>query len=127
MDNKFKKARQNTDFVENINSDVTTNEKPTTSTVITRNQKAVTIAENTLSLRERSRTKHGRNLSVPLFVEELMLIEEAVNHLSKSQDISLSTFIRQTLLDKCQKILGKDEYNKINELKYNVVKNKREK
>lgn len=121
--NKFKKARQNTDFIQNINSDVVVNEKSTTSTVVTRNQKAVMIQQNTLSPRQRSRTKHGRNLSVSLFVEELTLIEQTVNELSKSQDISLSAFIRQTLLDKCQKVLGKDKYNEINEVKYNVIKN----
>lgn len=123
MDNKFKKARQNASFVEDVNSDI---EQDTiaTNTLVTRNQKSVTIEPNTLSQKERSRTKHGRSLSVPLFVEELSLIEQTVEHLNKNSDISLSNFIRQTLLEKCQKVLGKDEFNKISDLKYNVVKNK---
>lgn len=123
MDNKFKKARQNASFVEDVNSDI---EQDTiaTNTLVTRNQKSVTIEPNTLSQKERSRTKHGRSLSVPLFVEELSLIEQTVEHLNKKSDISLSNFIRQTLLEKCQKVLGKDEFNKISDLKYNVVKNK---
>lgn len=123
MDNKFKKARQNASFVEDVNSDI---EQDTiaTNTLVTRNQKSVTIEPNTLSQKERSRTKHGRSLSVPLFVEELSLIEQTVEHLNKNSDISLSNFIRQTLLEKCQKVLGKDEFNKISDLKYNVVKSK---
>lgn len=123
MDNKFKKARQNASFVEDVNSDI---EQDTiaTNTLVTRNQKSVTIEPNTLSQKERSRTKHGRSLSVPLFVEELSLIEQTVEHLNKNSDISLSNFIRQTLLERCQKVLGKDEFNKISDLKYNVVKNK---
>lgn len=123
MDNKFKKARQNASFVEDVNSDI---EQDTiaTNTLVTRNQKSVTIEPNTLGQKERSRTKHGRSLSVPLFVEELSLIEQTVEHLNKNSDISLSNFIRQTLLEKCQKVLGKDEFNKISDLKYNVVKNK---
>lgn len=123
MDNKFKKARQNASFVEDVNSDI---EQDTiaTNTLVTRNQKSVTIEPNTLSQKERSRTKHGRSLSVPLFVEELSLIEQTVEHLNKNSDISLSNFIRQTLLEKCQKVLGRDEFNKISDLKYNVVKSK---
>lgn len=123
MDNKFKKARQNASFVEDVNSDI---EQDTivANTLVTRNQKSVTIEPNTLSQKERSRTKHGRSLSVPLFVEELSLIEQTVEHLNKNSDISLSNFIRQTLLEKCQKVLGKDEFNKISDLKYNVVKSK---
>lgn len=123
MDNKFKKARQNASFVEDVNSDI---EQDTiaTNTLVTRNQKSVTIEPNTLSQKERSRTKHGRSLSVPLFVEELSLIEQTVEHLNKNSDISLSNFIRQTLLERCQKVLGKDEFNKISDLKYNVVKSK---
>lgn len=123
MDNKFKKARQNASFVEDVNSDI---EQDTivANTLVTRNQKSVTIEPNTLSQKERSRTKHGRSLSVPLFVEELSLIEQTVEHLNKNSDISLSNFIRQTLLEKCQKVLGRDEFNKISDLKYNVVKSK---
>lgn len=123
MDNKFKNARQNASFVEDVNSDI---EQDTiaTNTLVTRNQKSVTIEPNTLGQKERSRTKHGRSLSVPLFVEELSLIEQTVEHLNKKSDISLSNFIRQTLLERCQKVLGKDEFNKISDLKYNVVKNK---
>lgn len=123
MDNKFKKARQNASFVEDVNSDI---EQDTiaTNTLVTRNQKSVTIEPNTLGQKERSRTKHGRSLSVPLFVEELSLIEQTVEHLNKKSDISLSNFIRQTLLERCQKVLGKDEFNKISDLKYNVVKSK---
>lgn len=123
MDNKFKNARQNASFVEDVNSDI---EQDTiaTNTLVTRNQKSVTIEPNTLGQKERSRTKHGRSLSVPLFVEELSLIEQTVEHLNKKSDISLSNFIRQTLLERCQKVLGKDEFNKISDLKYNVVKSK---
>ena len=56
-----------------------------------------------------------------LFVEELELIEQAVEQLDEP---SISNFVRETLLAKCQAVLGKEQYNRINDSKRNVVKKK---
>ncbi len=80
------------------------------------------IEPNNLTSKQRSRTKHGRNISVPLYVEELEIIESAVEKVSLQQEISVSNFIRQTLLNRCQDILGQAEYERLNTLKRNVVK-----
>ena len=115
---KARTAKANTDFVEGVNDDV----KPTTTeTIKTKNSKGVTVEPNQLSAKERSRSKHGRNLTNYLFVEELEAIEQAVEKLGEP---SISNFVRETLLAKCQAVLGKEQYNRINDSKRNVVKKK---
>ena len=120
-DSRFNRVKKNTDFVQDINSDT---KAVVTETIKTRNQKGVTIAPNNLPMRERSRVKHGRTLTIPFFVEEIELIERAVEKLSQS-DTSTTNFMRQTLLDKCLAVLGEDEYNTINDVKRNVIKGKK--
>lgn len=119
-ENRFKKAREQVDFVHDVNSD--TPKPETVEKVITRNKNEVVIEPNYLTPKQRSRTKHGRNISVPLYVEELEIIEATVTKLSEHQEISVSSFIRQSLLSRCQEVLGIDEFDKLNNLKRNVVK-----
>ena len=129
MTNRLKAARQNTEFTHNdVNSDVKENiEQPSKINIVTRNQSVITIEKNTLPVAKRVRTKHGRNLTTPLFVEELTAIEEAVKKLGQEQDISMATFIRQTILDQCKKVLGKEGFNEIMANQLNSVKPKKEK
>ena len=54
-------------------------------------------------------------------------IEEAVKKLGQEQDISIATFIRQTILDQCKKVLGKEGFNEIMANQLNSVKPKKEK
>ena len=54
-------------------------------------------------------------------------IEEAVKKLGKEQDISMATFIRQTILDQCKKVLGKEDFNQIMANQLNSIKPKKEK
>ena len=91
MTNRFKAARQNTEFTHNdVNSDVKENiEQTSKKNIITRNQSVVIIEKNTLPIAKRIRTKHGRNLTTPLFVEELIAIEEAVKKIGLEEDISI--------------------------------------
>ena len=111
-----------------MNSDVKENiEQPSKINIVTRNQSVITIEKNTLPVAKRVRTKHGRNLTTPLFVEELTAIEEAVKKLGQEQDISIATFIRQTILDQCKKVLGKEGFNEIMANQLNSVKPKKEK
>lgn len=114
---KFSQARARTDFTKQVNDDVKPN---ATQTIKTKNSRGVTIEPNSLTNKERSRAKVGRNLGTMVFVEELDVIEQAVESLG---DISLSNFIRQTLLEKCQEILGDKEYNATLANKRNVIKN----
>lgn len=116
---KFKRARQNTDFVQATNSDVQKQ-----ITVVTRNKSSINLEENTLSARQRSRTKHGRNITVPLFHEELTAIDEAVAQIANDREISLNNFIREAVLKEVKKILGKEQYETMTCKKMNVVKNK---
>ena len=119
-ENRFKRAREQGEFVHDINSD--TQEPQVLEKVITRNKNEVVIEPNDLTPKQRSRTKHGRNISVPLYVEELEIIEAAVEKISLQQEISVSNFIRQSLLSRCQEILGQSEYERLNAIKRNVVK-----
>ena len=123
---KFRYARENKDFVQDVNSDAT---EPTSKqiTVTSRNKIQIIHEPNTLSQRERSRVKNGRNLTIPLFAEELLMIEAAVESLAQKEDISINSFIRNIVLDKCKKVIGKDAFDKLNENKLNVVKAKKEK
>lgn len=118
---KFKRARQKQDFVQDTNSDV---EQKNIKTVVTRNKSSVQLEENTLSARQRSRTKHGRNITVPLFHEELSVVDEAVAMLSDKQDTSLNNFIREAVLKEAKRVLGKEQYESLVCKKLNVVKNK---
>ena len=129
MTNRFKAARQNTEFTHNdVNSDVKENiEQTSKKNIITRNQSVVIIEKNTLPIAKRIRTKHGRNLTTPLFVEELIAIEEAVKKIGLEEDISMATFIRQTILDQCKKTLGKEAFNQIMANQLNSVKPQKEK
>ena len=129
MTNRFKAARQNTDFTHtDVNSDVKENiEQLSEKNIITRNQSVVIIEKNTLPVAKRIRTKHGRNLTTPLFVEELAAIEEAVKKIGQEQDISMAIFIRQTILDQCKKTLGKEAFNQIMANQLNSIKPKKEK
>ena len=129
MSNRFKAARQNTDFTHtDVNSDVKKNiEQLSEKNIITRNQSVVIIEKNKLPIAKRIRTKHGRNLTTPLFVEELAAIEEAVKKIGQKQDISMATFIRQTILDQCKKTLGKEAFNQIMANQLNSVKPQKEK
>jgi hypothetical protein len=129
MTNRFKAARQNTEFTHNdVNSDVKEKiDQPSKTNIITRNQSVVVIEKNALPVAKRIRTKHGRNLTTPLFVEELIAIEEAVKKLGKEQDISMATFIRKTILDQCKKVLGKEDFNQIMANQLNSIKPKKEK
>ena len=129
MTNRFKAARQNTEFTHNdVNSDVKENvEQTSKKNIITRNQSVVIIEKNTLPIAKRIRTKHGRNLTTPLFVEELIAIEEAVKKIGLEEDISMATFIRQTILDQCKKVLGKETFNQIMTNQLNSIKPKKEK
>lgn len=115
---KARTAKATTDFVQGVNDDV----KPTaTATIKTRGNKQLDLEPNQLSNKERSRSKHGRTLITHLFVEELELIEQAVEQLDEP---SISNFVRETLLAKCQAVLGKEQYNRTNDNKRNVVKKK---
>ena len=113
---KARNAKATTDFEQGVNDDV----KPTTTENIkTKNSKGVTVEPNQLSAKERSRSKHGRNLTNYLFVEELEAIEQAVEKLGEP---SMSNFVRQVLLEKCQTVLGEAEYSRIIDNKRNVIK-----
>ena len=125
MTNRFKNARQNREFTQDdVNSDVKEVSEPITNKIITRNKSVVLIEKNTIPMAKRTRTKHGRNLTTPLFVEELNVIDEAVKKIGQDQDISINIFIRQTILEQCKKILGKDIFNEIMSNQQNSIKNK---
>ena len=124
--NKFKAARQNKEFVQDVNSDAA-DSAPKQITITSRNKSQVTLEANTLSQRERSRVKNGRNLTIPLFAEELLIIEAAVESLSQKEDISINAFIRNLVLDKCKKVIGKEAFDELNDRKLNVIKAKKDK
>ena len=54
-------------------------------------------------------------------------LKEAVKKLGQEQDISMATFIRQTILDQCKKVLGKEDFNQIMTNQLNSIKPKKEK
>ena len=124
--NKFKAARQNKEFVQDVNSDAA-DSAPKQITITSRNKSQVTLEPNTLSQRERSRVKNGRNLTIPLFAEELLIIEAAVESISQKEDISINAFIRNLVLDKCKKVIGKEAFDELNDRKLNVIKAKKDK
>lgn len=118
---KFKRARQKQDFVKDINSDIESKE---IKTITTRNKCAIYLEENKLPARKRSRTKQGRNITIPLFHEELCIIEETVSKLSESADTSMNNFIRDSILKECKKIIGKSNFDTMISNKLNVLKSK---
>ena len=120
-ENRFKRAREQVDFLQDVKKKKQKTKK-TDKKNITRNKNEVVIEPNSLTPKQRSRTRHGRNISVPLYVEELEIIEATVGKLSEQHEVSVSNFIRQTLLNRCQEILGQNEYEKLNAVKRNVVK-----
>lgn len=120
-ENRFKRAKTNNDFVQNVNSDVKGTDQVK---ITTRNKTEIILEPNELELKQRTRQKLGRNLTIPLFVEELNVIEEAIQLAVDGQDLSINSFVRSTLLTQCKQILGEDEYNKIMSKKLNVIKNK---
>ncbi len=121
-DSRFNRVKKNANFVQDVNSD---SKAVVSETITTKNKSAtLTITPNNLPMKERSRVKHGRTLTIPFFVEEIELIERAVEKLSQS-DTSTTNFMRQTLLDKCLAVLGESEYNSINGVKRNVIKGKK--
>ena len=128
-ENRFAKARQNKEFTHiDVNSDAKnlTGATPPNK-IVTRNKSVVLLEPNTLPVSTRSRTKNGRNLTIPLFVEELNIIEKAVTILGQQSDTSINSFIRQTILDQCKKIIGKEEYQKMLSQQLNVIKTPKEK
>lgn len=71
MTNRFKAARQNTEFTHNdVNSDVEENiEQPSKINIVTRNQSVITIEKNTLPVAKRVRTNMAEILQ-PLFLSK---------------------------------------------------------
>lgn len=130
MSNRFKKAMENTEFTQDdVNSDAKVSdgkEKKDKEQIVTRNKSIINIEKNTLPIAKRVRTKHGRNLTIPLFVEELNVIDEAVKKLGQDQNISISVFIRESILQQCKKVLGAKEYQEILNNQLNVTKPKKE-
>ena len=112
--NKFDRIKANANFIQDVNSDV-----KKTQTITTKGQKQLTLEPNTLRNKERSRSKHGRNLITHLFVEELEAIELTVEKLGGP---SGSNCVRQLILDKCKNVLNDEEYDRIISNKRNVMK-----
>ena len=130
MSNRIKKAMENTEITQDdVNSDAKVSdgkEKKDKEQIVTRNKSIINIEKNTLPIAKRVRTKHGRNLTIPLFVEELNVIDEAVKKLGQDQNISISVFIRESILQQCKKVLGAKEYQEILNNQLNVTKPKKE-
>ncbi|MCQ1096611.1 hypothetical protein NNO88_17490 [Acinetobacter baumannii] len=76
-----------------------------------RNNIQIELLNNDLTARKRNRKKHGTNLTVPLYFEELLAIQAAFD-VDQSVD-SVNDLIRQTILAKAEKILGKSKYKEI--------------
>ena len=114
--NKFDRIKANADFIQDVNSDV-----KQTQIITTKGQKQLTLEPNTLSNKERSRSKHGRNLITHLFVEELEAIELTAEKLGEP---SVSNFVRQLIFDKCQIVLCDEEYATTTSHTLTLIKNK---
>jgi hypothetical protein len=54
------------------------------------------------------------------------VIDEAVKKLGQDQNISISVFIRESILQQCKKVLGAKEYQEILNNQLNVTKPKKE-
>lgn len=95
---------------------------------ITRNSTDIELLKNDLPSRSRNRKANGTNLTIPLYFEELIAIEEALE--KENQADSLNDFIRELLLNKAKRVLGDKKYKELlsNELnKGRVVKIKKNK
>lgn len=80
-------------------------------TRVTRNGTVIKLEKNDLPTRKRQRKAHGTNLTIPLYFEELIAIEEAFEKENLAE--SLNDFIRVQLLAKAKNILGADEFKKV--------------
>lgn len=54
-----------------------------------------------------------------------MLLKRLVSILGQNSDTSINSFIRQTILNQCKKIIDKDEYQKTISNQLNVIKPKK--
>ncbi|WP_368678886.1 hypothetical protein [Acinetobacter lactucae] len=89
-------------------------------TRVTRNGTVIKLEKNDLPTRKRQRKAHGTNLTIPLYFEELIAIEEAFEKENLAE--SLNDFIRVQLLAKAKSILGADEFKEILANELNKVK-----
>ncbi|MDQ9034680.1 hypothetical protein RFK95_17800 [Acinetobacter pittii] len=76
-----------------------------------RNNIQIELLKNDLTARKRNRKKHGTNLTVPLYIEELLVLQAAFD-VDQSVD-SVNDLIRQTILAKAEEILGERKYKKV--------------
>ncbi|MFX9843552.1 hypothetical protein ABTP46_14935 [Acinetobacter baumannii] len=76
-----------------------------------RNNIQIELLKNDLTARKRNRKKHGTNLTVPLYIEELLAIQDAFE-IDQSVD-SVNDLIRKTILAKAEEILGERKYKKV--------------
>lgn len=102
----------------------TQSEEPTvindSLTRVTRNGTVIKLEKNDLPTRKRQRKAHGTNLTIPLYFEELIAIEEAFEKENLAE--SLNDFIRIQLLAKAKSILGADEFKEVLANELNKVK-----
>ncbi len=89
-------------------------------TRVTRNGTVIKLEKNDLPTRKRQRKAHGTNLTIPLYFEELIAIEEAFEKENLAE--SLNDFIRVQLLAKAKSILGADEFKEVLANELNKVK-----
>lgn len=89
-------------------------------TRVTRNGTIIKLEKNDLPTRKRQRKAHGTNLTIPLYFEELIAIEEAFEKENLAE--SLNDFIRVQLLAKAKSILGTDEFKEVLANELNKVK-----
>lgn len=117
---------ENTEFTQNdVDSDAKKPEVEVKAEIVTRNKMVINIEKNTLPQAKRVRTKVGRNITIPLYVEELNVIEQAVKKLGESQNISINVFLRESILQQCKKVLSAKEYQELLDNQFNVVKSKK--
>ncbi|MDW2795281.1 hypothetical protein R7J20_16780 [Acinetobacter baumannii] len=81
---------------------------------------SIQLEENKLPNNKRQRKQHGTNLTIPLYFEELKVIQEAMEKEGESD--SINDFIRTQVLAKAESILGEKAFNKIVDYKRNKVK-----
>lgn len=89
-------------------------------TRVTRNGTVIKLEKNDLPTRKRQRKAHGTNLTIPLYFEELIAIEEAFEKENLAE--SLNDFIRVQLLAKAKSILGADDFKEVLANELNKVK-----
>ncbi|MEN8339912.1 hypothetical protein ABTK95_18930 [Acinetobacter baumannii] len=89
-------------------------------TRVTRNGTVIKLEKNDLPTRKRQRKAHGTNLTIPLYFEELIAIEDAFEKENLAE--SLNDFIRVQLLAKAKSILGADEFKEVLANELNKVK-----